>query len=450
MMRNSKAIMLFLGLALTAMPADAQENGTINAYCGDDGIYERPINARENGEKKSRLTIGGYGEAVMTRNFYSDKYLRYSKPEDYKNDDGHGRFDLPHVVIYLGYDFGKGWSMGTEIEFEHGGTESAVEIEEEEAGEYESEVERGGEVALEQFWIQKSFSKAFNLRMGHIVVPVGATNQSHMPTEFFTVYRPEGENTILPCTWHETGMSLWGRFGDWRYEVQFLAGLDSDRFGRQGWIHDGAGSPYEFKIANNYAGAFRVDNYSIEGLRMSISGYAGNSFKNTLSPTDNKKYEDVKGTVLIGAYDFHFDRFNWIVRGSFVYGHLSDSEMITKYNMAMRKDSPSPKQAVASDAYAAGIEAGYDIFSQIEQMREKNQELYIFGRYESYDSMHKTEGSIQDYKWCGRQRVAVGLNYFPMKDIVVKGEYSIGLLDSQYNDEPSVSLGVAYSGFFTK
>ena len=91
------------------------------------------------------------------------------------------------MVIYLGYDFGRGWSMGTEIEFEHGGTESAFETEFEEGGEYESEIERGGEVALEQFWLQKSFSPAFNLRLGHMIVPVGGTNQHHMPTEFFGV-----------------------------------------------------------------------------------------------------------------------------------------------------------------------------------------------------------------------------------------------------------------------
>ena len=66
--------------------------------------------------------------------FYSNNYLRYGKnPEKYANDH-YGEFDLPHVVIYLGYDFGKGWSVGTEIEFEHGGTESAIEIEEEEGG----------------------------------------------------------------------------------------------------------------------------------------------------------------------------------------------------------------------------------------------------------------------------------------------------------------------------
>ncbi|MBO4984861.1 MAG: hypothetical protein J6C87_04375 [Bacteroides sp.] len=400
-------------------------------------------------EKTSKLSIGGYGEAVYTRNFFSDKYLRYTDAETYKNDKSHGRFDLPHVVLWLGYDFGNGWSMGTEIEFEHGGTESAVEIEEEEGGEYESEVERGGEVALEQFWINKAlWGGKMNIKVGHIIVPVGATNMYHMPNEFFTNYRPEGENTIMPCTWHETGISLWGNVGKWRYEVMFLPGLDSDRFGQKGWIHDGAGSPYEFKIANAYAGAFRIDNFSIKGLRLSVSGYAGNSFKNTLSATDNEKYKDVKGTVLIGAFDFCYNAHNWIARGNFDYGHLSDSEMITKYNMSMRKDSPSPKQAVASDAIAAGIEAGYDIFSLLNKKKLENQRFYLFGRYEYYDSMYKTENSVQDYKWCGRQRIAVGVNYCPIKDIVVKGEYSIGLLDSRYNNEPSISLGIAYAGLF--
>lgn len=398
--------------------------------------------------RKSKFQIGGYGEAIMSRNFYSDKYLRYTDAATYKDDKSHGRFDLPHVVVWMGYDFGRGWTLGTEIEFEHGGTESAVEIEEEEAGEYETEVERGGEVALEQFWLQKSFSKAFNLKMGHIIVPVGGTNQHHMPTEFFTCYRPEGESTIMPCTWHETGVSLWGRVKDWRYEVVFLPGLDSDRFNRQNWVGNGAGSPYEFKIANSYAGAVRIDNYSVKGLRMSLSGYVGNSFKNTLSTTDSKKYENVKGTVTIGAFDFCYDDHNLIMRGNFDYGHLTDSKLITQYNMAMRKDSPSPQQAVASDAIAMGIEAGYNFLPLLKADCRHDNSLYVFGRYEYYDSMYKTEGGVQDYKWCGRQRVAVGLNYRPMKSIVVKGEYSIGLLDKQYNNEPSISLGIAYTGLF--
>ncbi|MDR0811332.1 MAG: hypothetical protein LBN23_03525, partial [Paludibacter sp.] len=152
----------------------------------------------------SRLTLGGYGEAVMQRMFYSDNPSRYSYPATHK-DETHGRFDLPHVVLYLGYDFGHGWRFATEIEFEHGGTGSTFEIEKTEAGEYEKEIEKGGEVNLEQFWIEKNWSSYANLRMGHIIVPVGITNQYHMPTEFFSVLRPD-EASILPCTWHETGI----------------------------------------------------------------------------------------------------------------------------------------------------------------------------------------------------------------------------------------------------
>lgn len=392
----------------------------------------------------AQLTVGGYGEAVYSYNFYSDAWNRYKTPANFK-DDHHSRVDLPHVVIYLGYDFGKGWSMGSEIEFEHGGVEAAVEMEDDEGGEYESEIERGGEVALEQFWLQKSFSPKFNIRVGHIVVPVGATNRAHEPLNFFGVYRPAGDNNIIPCTWHETGISLWGRAGAWRYEVLLIPGLDSDRFGRETWVKSGAGSPYEFKIANALAGAFRVDNYSVRGLRMGLSGYVGNTFSNTLSHP-NSTWDDVKGTLAIGAFDFDYSGYNFVARGGIIYGHLTDADKITTYNKKMRNDSPSPKTNVASDAISVGVEAGYNILAPL---RVSDQKLYVFARYDYYDSMLKTAGGVLRYDWCGRQRIAAGVNYFPIKQIVVKGEYSIGLLKKPYNNEPAISLGIAYAGFFS-
>lgn len=434
-----------LALSLTMLPVSA------NTVPSDSTSSVQPV---QHQTFRKRLTIGGYGEAVMTRNFFSDSYLRYTDPESKKDAKSHGRFDLPHVVLYIGYDFGKGWSMGSEIEFEHGGTESAVEVENEEGGEYESEIERGGEVALEQFWIQKSFCPQLNLRMGHIIVPVGQTNNHHMPTEFFGVYRPEGENTIMPCTWHETGISVWGQTQLWneesslRYEALFVSGLDSERFGSKGWIHDGSASPYEFKIANTYAGAARLDFVPARGIRLSASGYVGNSFRNTLRETDNGKNNGVKGTVAIGSFDFAVDRSSWIVRGYADYGHLSDAAHISAFNRGMPQASPSAHEYVASDAYAIGIEAGFDLFSLSRKLSGKEQKLYVFGRYDSYDSMYKTENNTLSYDWCGRQRLAAGLNYKPMRDIVIKGEYAIGLPGSRYNNEPSISIGIAYAGFF--
>jgi len=398
----------------------------------------------------SRLQLGGYGEIAMSRNFYSDNINRYSHASDYKNAKSHGRFDIPHVTFFIGYDFGKGWRMNAEIEFEHGGIEAAVELEAEEAGEYEHEIERGGEVVLEQFWIEKTISRALNIRLGHIVVPVGYTNLNHMPVEYFTVYRPEGENTIIPCTWHETGISLWGRIGKWRYEAQLIPGLDSELFSRQNWVQGGSASPYEFKIANKYAGVLRIDNYSIRGLRMGISAYYGHSFNNNMQPTEAEKYKNVKGAVTIGTFDFEYKGYNLIARGYFDYGHLGDSEVISQYNKSRSKNSPSPRTNVGSDAIAIGFEAGYDIFSQINEMAKRKQKLYVFGRYEYFDSMYKTATDITDNEWCGRQRVVGGINYYPIKQVVIKAEYSAGLLKSQYNNENSLSIGVAYAGFFTK
>jgi hypothetical protein len=372
------------------------------------------------------------------------------KPESHKNDPSHGRFDLPHVVFFVGYDFGKGWRVNSEIEFEHGGTESAMEVEAEEGGEYEQEVERGGEVALEQFWIEKTITAALNIRAGHIIVPVGLTNGNHLPTQFFTVYRPEGERVILPCTWHETGMSVWGRVGAWRYEAMLLPGLDSELFSSNQWIGASSASPYEFKVANRYAGAARIDNYSIRKLRMGISAYYGESFRNSLTPSYAEKFDPIKGAVSIGSFDFEYNGSRVVARGYFDYGHLSDAKAISSYNKSLPNQSPSPRTAIASDAIAAGVEAGYDVFTFIPTLAKQRQKMYIFGRYEYYDSMYKTSKDVQDEKWCGRRRIVGGLNYFPVKDVVIKAEYAAGLLEAPFNDEHALTIGIAYAGFFTR
>ena len=404
-----------------------------------------------------RLSVGGYGEVAMSRNFYSDNIYRYTKAAQYADDPSHGRFDIPHAVVYLGYDFGKGWTMGTEIEFEHSGTGSAVEQEFEEAGEWEQEVEKGGEVELEQFWIQKSFSPALNLRAGHIVVPVGLTNFKHEPLNFFTVYRPEGESTILPSTWHDTGVSLWGRLSHFRYELQVVAGLDAFQFSRDNWVKNGVGSAFEYKVANKYGLAGRVDCYAIPGLRIGISGYYGNSMHNTyphdLEGTnvngEEKAYDGVKGQVAIGSIGLTFKRFNWIVRGQADYGYVGDAATINtiKRTRAKVSNSPYSSMPVGKNAAAIGVEAGYDMFSQIAAMRRQNQKLYLFGRYEYYDS-YIPSNEQQQYEFTKKNRLALGINYYPVPQIAVKAEYSKRYLKSQYNNEPSVNIGIAYEGFF--
>ena len=400
--------------------------------------------------KGNRLSVGGYGEVAYSRHFYSDNIYRYSNPTKYKDDPSNGRFDIPHAVIYLGYDFGKGWTFGTEIEFEHTGTGSAIELETDEGGEYEHEIEKGGEVELEQFWLQKSFAPWANLRMGHIIVPVGLNNAHHEPLNFFTVYRPEGENTILPSTWHDTGVSFWGRYGDWRYELQVTAGLNALMFSRDNWVKNGVKSAFEFKPANKYGFSARVDNYTIPGLRMAVSTYYGRAMHNT-SPNEmegeGKTYDKVSGNVWIGSFDFTFKRFNWIVRGQADYGTLSDAAEVSSAKSRQPKNSPYNTTPVGKAATAIGVEAGYDVFSQIAKLRADNQKLYVFGRYEYYDSYIK-ESSQPKYDYTERQRIAFGVNYYPIPQIAIKAEYSNRIFKDKYNNEPSLNIGIAYEGFF--
>lgn len=428
---SSCAIMA--AMSLTAAPVMAQESAA-------DSVMEHA------GGK--RLSVGGYGEVALTRNFFSDHLSRYSQADSHKNDPSHGRFDIPHAVIYLGYDFGKGWTMGTEIEFEHGGTGAAYEKEDEEGGEWEQETEKGGEVELEQFWIQKSFGRWANIRMGHIVVPVGLNNAHHEPLNFFTVYRPEGENTIMPSTWHQTGISFWGRSGAFRYEAQLLAGLNADNFTNTGWINKGTSTPLEFEVANKYGVSLRLDNYSVPGLRIGLSGYYGHSIGNSYPRNASGVEAQFKGVVAIGAFDFTYRGHNWIVRGQADYGYLGAADQLKYiYNRTNKKSPYHHSATVSKNAYAVGVEAGYDVFSQIPTLRRDNQRLYVFGRYEQYNPYaSKTLNTSYDYTEV--KRMAAGINYHPLPQVAVKAEYSHRFLKSVYNDEPSVSIGIAYEGWF--
>lgn len=401
----------------------------------------------------SRLSVGGYGEAVMSRNFYSQHFNRYRDPLTYKDDKSHGRFDLPHVTLNLGYDFGRGWTMRMEIEFEHGGTESAVEIDADESGEYEAETEKGGEVALEQFWINKAFlGGRFNVKAGELIIPVGEINQHHLPNEFFSVYRSEGEAKLLPNTWHQVGLSLWGSLPQWRYEAIFTSGLDAERFGHDCFVHYGATSPYEYKLANVYAGAARIDNYSVKGLRLSLSGYYGYTFRNTERKA-GASYDDCHGALAIGSFGFELNRWNLIVRGNATYANLSDAERITAFCNAYPKHtqqdgSPSKHSPIGSSAYSFGGEAGYDVFSIFDALRQK-QKLYVFGRYEDYNT-YATGNKKVAYTYDHVKRMSFGINYKPIPQIIVKAEWAKRYLDSAYNDEPSISLGVMFVGWFNR
>ncbi|MBI4427527.1 MAG: hypothetical protein HY562_00230, partial [Ignavibacteriales bacterium] len=143
-----------------------------------------PAAARVYSLKKSGVSLAGYGEVVY-ENF------------DKKRDDGStttttDKIDFLRNVVYVGFRFNDWIVFNSEIEFEHASTG------------------KGGEVSVEFGYIDLTLSRAFNIRAGMVLPPVGIINEKHEPSTFFGTLRPQVERLIIPSTWRANGIGLYG------------------------------------------------------------------------------------------------------------------------------------------------------------------------------------------------------------------------------------------------
>jgi hypothetical protein len=322
-------------------------------------------------------------------------------------------------VFAPSYDFGNGYSFVAEIEFEHGGTGSAVEFEPEEAGEFESEVESGGEVILEQAYLQVEFKPALNLRFGEMIVPFGMVNTHHQPSEYFTLERSLAETHLFPSVWHETGIGVFGELGRLRYETQVISALDSSGFSGPFFVSDGMQGKLEFDNADDLAFVARADYAVALGATLGAGFYIGDS-------TDNRPRQNLDGDALVTLYEVHgrYERGPLIVRGQYTVGTIDNSDAVTTANQNFFNGDVLgvSRTPVGHKAESWFAEAGYDVFSLFGNAPRGR--LDLFGRYEAYDTHSETEGNIARVARYDREAGTVGINYKPQPGVVFKAEYS--------------------------
>jgi hypothetical protein len=70
----------------------------------------------------------------------------------------------------------------------------------------------GGEVAIEQAYVERQLSPTWAARGGLFLMPVGLLNENHEPTAFLGVERNFVETAIIPTTWREGGVQIVGNF----------------------------------------------------------------------------------------------------------------------------------------------------------------------------------------------------------------------------------------------
>ncbi len=232
-------------------------------------------------------------------------------------------------------------------------------------------MEKGGEVALEQFHITRLIHSAFNIRAGHLIVPMGLTNAHHEPINFFGTSRPEGETTIIPSTWHETGLEFFGSFGKgyarFDYQAMIVAGLNADGFGRDNWVAGGKQGLFEQDNFTSPAYVARLDYKGVSGLRAGVAFYYCNDV--TANADKNYKYSSVgRSSVKIYSADAQYKNKYVTARGNIIYGDLENSSKISKVTLSNNSNYyHGAMRNVAKNALCYGLEAGLNlsaIFSQ--------------------------------------------------------------------------------------
>ena len=377
----------------------------------------------------TRWQISGYG-VINYANF------------DWQTDpERRAHTDVERLVIAPKYRINDTIRLEAEIELEHGGTGITMEFDKfEEFGEFEMEVEKGGEVIVEKLAAVFEFRPTLNIRVGHIIVPVGLTAKRHRPQHYFTTTRPESESNLIPTIWHENGIDLFGKAGAFSYQAQVVNGLDSTGFSSRRWIVGGHQQRFETANAEDFALVGRIDYTVMEGTVLGISGYYGDS-------ADNRPKPDFRNDAHVSIVDLHgfYEVGALKVRGMFLYGTIENSELVSKANRNLSNNLNVKRTPVGSRAHGGYLEVGYNLLTVFKSSLNIDSVLDLFVRYDNYDTMAEVKGDIFDNPRWERQTWTFGVNYHPHPQLVFKGHYSARRLGTEVeNEENTFALGFGF------
>lgn len=393
-----------------------------------------------------RFRIGGYGE--MVANFRNYGINRFNGTSEGNSRVRRNTISIPRMVLAGDVKFNNHFRLGMEVEFEYGGTGQVYELENTENGEYEVEMEKGGEVAIEQFHLTYHMNNYFNISVGHMIVPVGLTNSHHEPINFFGTLRPEGEASMLPSTWHETGLQVSGllgrRWASLRYQAMVVAGLNANGFNRNQWAGKSSQGMFEGDNFTCPAYAMRWEYTGVQGLRLGASAYY---CPNVADNSDKPDTYHFKAPVFIWNADAQYSN-KWVeARANVLQGRLSNSDLLSAKNVLLSNKSPYSRTApIASLAVSYGAELGVRLKPLFSQHRYAD--ILPFVRYEYYNTQQKVKNAVPDDR-LKTSMWTVGLNYKPLPYLVVKADYTgrrIG--GGKYNSEDEFAVGVAFVNWF--
>ena len=297
--------------------------------------------------------------------------------------------DLHRFVLMVGHSFSDRLKFWSEVEVEHAFVEGGEET---------------GEVAVEQAYVDLMINRRVNLRAGMVLVPVGIQNERHEPPTFHGVERTFVDSVIVPTTWRDTGIGLFGELGrGFSYRAYVLPGLNAAEFSSDEGIAGGRqqGSRAD---ASDPAVTGRLE-FRGGGLTAGASMWRGGSGFGLI------RLDIETPTVDVSSLDARFRRGRHELRGQWSMVNIGAAGDLNRALQLQSGNSPN----IASRLMGAYAEAATRV-----SPNAWAHEVVVFGRYELFDTQNKMPEGFLPLQEFQRKALVIGATYFPDSDVAFK------------------------------
>jgi hypothetical protein len=385
-MRNYRFIflasILFLLNSTNILAADIEAKSEREALRADIEALKK---LQSGSPKESAFSFGGYGE------------IHYNETESTGGD----YTDIHRFVIYTGYQFADWIQLDSEVELEHAFASK----------------DHGGEFKLEQLKVDFELSKVANVRVGRMLAPIGIINETHEPTTFNGVERPNFSKKIIPTTWSLEGIGLYGNIaGLVSYQLLVTSSLDGSKFS-SGGIR--SGRQHERPGMNDLAKTLRVEYTGVKGLKLGLSHFTGgvdNGNKGSSPGID----ESVN--VAITALDLQYSVAMIDLRAVQATTKIENADKLNEFFVSSCEGVEDCSPAtVANEMGGFYVElAAHVLPESMKSGKLKQSDLVVFVRHENYDlnSVPADDVDADDSK--NITELTAGLSFFPVENLVIK------------------------------
>jgi hypothetical protein len=368
---------------------------------GEYGVMMDPLRGMQEARfaRAAKTSVGGYGEL----------HLNIFKPED---TAAKARLDMHRLVLFVAHNFTDRFRFYTELELEHAFV-----------------AESGGVAIPGSFQIEQAFidwrllkgqSQALYFRGGVILVPMGIINQWHEPPIFHGVERPLVDRVIIPTTWREGGVGLWGEPIDGlRYEFYVISGLDASGFSGSSGLRGGRLQVTQATL-NGPAFTGRLEWEPTLGMVVGIAPYFGLAGPREL---------DVNVMVGGAAADWRSRRKGFESRAMLAYFHVSDTDAL--------RAGMEPVSTVGEHLFGVYGEIAYNVIYYVDTPME----LLPFVRLDYYDTTFQESDPSFDLP--AFLVPTVGLSYRPIQQVVFKFDYQ-AIRPSSGSNENRWNVGLGW------